>query len=36
MKVGRSMVIWQDGKIVHIPPEEIEVDEERLEKTLDL
>ena len=24
---GTPLVIWQDGKIVHIPPEQIRVDE---------
>lgn len=27
-KAGRSIVIWRDGKVVQIPPEDIEVDEE--------
>jgi hypothetical protein len=31
-KAGRSIVIWHDGKIVRIPPEEIEVDEELLKE----
>ncbi|HEY8667412.1 MAG TPA: hypothetical protein VIL86_12145 [Tepidisphaeraceae bacterium] len=26
-KLGHSIVIWKDGKIVTVPPEEIEVDE---------
>jgi hypothetical protein len=26
--LGHSVVVWQDGKIVVIPPEEIEFDEE--------
>jgi hypothetical protein len=29
-KAGRSIVVWRDGKIVRIPPEEIVVDEELL------
>lgn len=29
-KAGQSIVIWRDGKIVEIPPEEIVVDEELL------
>lgn len=24
-KAGRSIVIWKDGKVVKVPPEEIEV-----------
>ena len=24
---GRSIVVWRDGKVVHVPAEEIEVDE---------
>lgn len=31
-KAGRSIVIWKDGKIVKIPPEEIEIDEELLKE----
>lgn len=27
-KLGQSIVIWRDGKVVWIPPEEIEVDDE--------
>ncbi len=29
-QLGHSIVVWQDGKIVEIPPEEICVDEEYL------
>ncbi|MCT7985361.1 hypothetical protein NG796_18980 [Laspinema sp. A4] len=29
-QLGRPIVVWQDGKIVKIPPEEICVDEEYL------
>ena len=24
---GRPIVIWRDGKVVHVPPEEIEIDD---------
>lgn len=27
-KAGRSIVVWQDGKVVRIPPEQIEIPEE--------
>lgn len=30
-KAGRSIVVWKDGKVVWIPPEEIEFDEELLQ-----
>ena len=26
--LGRPIVIWRDGKVVWVPPEEIELDEE--------
>jgi hypothetical protein len=29
-KAGRSIVVWRDGKIVRISPEEIEIDERLL------
>ena len=31
-KAGRSIVIWKDGRVVHVPPEEIQYDEEILKK----
>jgi hypothetical protein len=27
--LGRPIVVWRDGKVVWVPPEEIELDEER-------
>ena len=27
-KAGRSIAVWQDGKVVKIPPEKIEIAEE--------
>lgn len=27
-RAGRSIIIWRDGKIVELPPEEIPVDED--------
>ena len=26
-QAGLPIVVWEDGKVVHVPPEEIEVDE---------
>lgn len=28
-QLGHSVVVWQDGRVVVLPPEEIPVDEER-------
>jgi hypothetical protein len=28
--MGQPIVVWQDGKVVHIPPEDIVVDEDVL------
>lgn len=27
-KLGNSIVVWRDGKIVHIPPDEIQLPDE--------
>ncbi|MBS0357642.1 MAG: hypothetical protein JSS53_00005 [Proteobacteria bacterium] len=31
-KTGRSIAIWKDDRVVHVPPEEIQYDEEILKK----